>query len=94
MFMFSFKYMHTSSIFCIMHCEEIVLSLLITVQDAAMAVAAMDFAQKSGSSGIGSKQEGSMHSLQEPGHCLKQRSGRLMARSLDHILFFFYLKQR
>ncbi|XP_057531880.1 uncharacterized protein LOC130810002 isoform X2 [Amaranthus tricolor] len=49
-------------------------------EDAAMAVAAMDFAQKSGSSGIGSKQEGSMHSLQEPGHCLKQRSGERIFR--------------
>ncbi|CAO2834236.1 unnamed protein product [Amaranthus hypochondriacus] len=49
-------------------------------EDAAMAVAAMDFAQKSGSSGISSKQEGSMHSLQDPGHCLKQRSGERIFR--------------
>lgn len=83
MFMLSFKCMHKSSIICLMCCEETVFSLLITVQDAAMAVAAMDFAQKSGSSGISSKQEGSMHSLQDPGHCLKQRSGRLIIYSFS-----------
>lgn len=63
------------------------LTCLLPLQEAALAVAAMDSVQKSGSVGVSSKAESGATSLHKLVHGLKRYPGRSMTRSLDLGLF-------